>query len=159
MHKQTIQLVHEFTCHIGCGTPLDAGTGPYGSRRYYEIIGGSVAGPRLTGKLVGSGGDWMLTGTDGYMRMDVRVQIETEDGAVICAHYFGPAEANDKLKQAVIACQATEFDDASIRSHWLLETGDSRYRWVNQSVFMGQSRILPVSLGVLGFEHQVYRLS
>ena len=91
MHKQTIQLVHEFTCHIGCGTPLDAGTGPYGSRQYYEIIGGSVAGPRLTGKLVGSGGDWMLTGTDGYMRMDVRVQIETEDGAVICAHYFGPA--------------------------------------------------------------------
>ena len=159
MQEQTIHLVHEFTCRIACGPPFDAGTGPYGGRQYYEITGGTVAGSRLTGKLVGSGGDWMLTGPDGYMRMDVRVQIETGDGAVICAHYFGPAEANDKLKQAVIACAPTEFDDASIRSHWVLETGDSRYRWVNQSVFAGQGRLLPASPGVLGFEHQVYRLS
>jgi hypothetical protein len=120
MHDQTIQLVHEFTCHISCGSPFDAGAGPFGSRQYYEITGGTVAGLRLTGKLVGSGSDWMLTGPDGYMRMDVRVQIETGDGAVICAHYFGPAESNDRLKQALIAGKSTKFDDASIRSHGCL---------------------------------------
>ena len=101
----------------------------------------------------------MLTGPDGYMRMDVRVQIQTEDGAVICAHYFGPAETNDKLMQALRAFQPTEFEDHSIRSHWILETGDPRYRWVNQSVFAGQGRLLPAGPGVMGFEHEVYRLS
>jgi len=89
----------------------------------------------------------------------MRVQIETGEGAVICAHYFGPAEANDKLKQAATTCKSTEFDDASIRSHWVLETGNSRYRWVNQSVFAAQGRLLPARLGLLGFEHQVYWLS
>ena len=159
MREQTIKPVYEFTCRVACGPPLDAGSGPYGGRQYYEITAGTVVGTRLRGKLVGSGGDWMLTGPDGYLRMDVRVQIETEDGAVICAHYFGPAEANDKLKQALRACAATEFDDHSIRSHWVLETGDPRYGWVNQSVFAGQGRLLPVGPGALGFEHEVYRLS
>ena len=159
MQDSKVQLVYEFTCHIALGPPFDAGTGPYGGRQYYQITGGSVSGPRLTGQLAGSGGDWMLTGPDGYMRMDVRLQFETGDGAAICAHYFGPAEANDKLKQAVAACVPTEFDDHSIRSHWILETGDPRYSWINQSVFAGQSRLLPASAGVLGFEHQVYRFS
>ncbi len=159
MREQTPQLVYEFTCRIACGPQFDTGTGPYGGRQYYEITGATFAGSRLMGKLAGSGGDWMLTGPDGYMRMDVRMQIETQDGAVICAHYFGPAEANDKLKQAVLACAPTEFDDQSIRSHWVLETGDPRYAWVNQSVLAGQGRLLPASPGVLGFEHKVYRLA
>ena len=159
MQEQTLQLLYEFTCRIACSPPFDAGTGPYGGRQYYEITGGTVVGTRLADKLVGSGGDWMLAGPDGYMRMDVRVQIETNDGAVIFAHYFGPAEANDRLKQAVTTCVSTEFDDHSIRSHWVLETGDPRYRWVNRSVFAGQGRLLPAGPDVLGFEHKVYRLS
>ncbi|MEH2329775.1 MAG: DUF3237 family protein [Nostoc sp.] len=88
-----------------------------------------------------------------------RVQIETDDGAILCAHYFGPAEANEKLKRAVSVCAPTEFADQSIRSHWVLETGDPRYAWVNQTVFVGQGRLLPPRPGLLGFEHRVYRLS
>ena len=100
----------------------------------------------------------MLMGPDGFMRMDVRIQIETDDGAVVCIRYFGPAEANDVLGQAVAACSPTEFSDQSIRSHWLLESGDPRYAWVNQSAFVGEGRLHPVAPGVLGFEHRVYRL-
>lgn len=127
MSEQTLGLIYEFTYQVACSPPREAGVGPYGSRQYYELTGGRVDGPRLSGKLIGSGSDWMLTGQDGFMRIDVRVQIETDDGAVICVHYFGPAEANEKLKQAVIEFAPTEFADQSIRSHWVLETGDPRY--------------------------------
>lgn len=159
MSEQSLQLIYEFTYRMACSPPHDVGAGPYGSRQYYELTGGRVEGARLNGKLLGSGSDWMLTGPDGFMRMNVRIQIETEDGAIICVHYFGPAEANEKLKQAVVACEPTEFADQSIRSHWLLETGDPRYAWVNQAVFVGESRLQPAGPGVLGFEHRVYRLS
>ncbi len=159
MSEQPLQLVHEFTCRVACGPPHEVGAGPYGSRQYYEMTGGQVEGPRLNGKLLGSGGDWMLTCPDGYMRMDVRVQIETNDGAVLCAHYFGPAESNETLKRAVGAFTPTEFADQAIRSHWVLETGDPRYAWVNQAVFVGQGRLLPAGPGQLGFEHRVYRVS
>ena len=158
MSERSLGLIHEFTCHVACGPAHDVGTGPYGLRQYFEMTGGRIEGPRLAGKLLGSGGDWMLVGPDGFMRMDVRIQIETEDGAVICAHYFGPAEANDALQQAVAAVAPTRFSDQSIRSHWVLEAGHPHYAWVNRSVFVGQGRLLPARPGQLGFEHQVYRL-
>lgn len=158
MSAQSAVLIHEFTYHAAIGSPHDVGAGPYGHRQYYEMTEGVLKGPRLNGRLLGSGADWMLVGPDGFMRMDVRIQIETDDHAVICAHYFGPAEANQKLAQAMAASASTEFADQLIRSHWLLETGDPRYAWVNQAVFVGESRLLPVSPSVPGFEHRVYRL-
>ena len=100
----------------------------------------------------------MLVGADGFMRMDVRIQIETDDGAILCAHYFGPAEANRTMAEALAASRSTEFSDQSIRSHWLLEAGDPRYAWVNQAVFVGEGRLPPAGLEP-GFEHRVYRLA
>ena len=152
-----MHLVHEFTCHVSCGSQFKVGAGPYGDRQCYELTDGHVDGPRLTGKLIGSGMDWMLVGPDGFLRMDVRIQFETNDGALVCAHYFGLAETNETLTQAVTACVPTAFSDKSIRSHWLLETGDDRYAWVNRSVFVGEGRVLPAASTQLGFEHRVYR--
>lgn len=134
-------------------------TAPFGKRQFFEMTGGRVHGPRLTGRLVGTGGDRMLTGPDGFLRMDVRLQIETHDGATILAHYFGPAEANQRLMDAVKEVAPTGFADAAIRSHWLLEAGDPRYAWVNQTAFIGRGRMLPTGSGGLGFEHQVYRMA
>ena len=159
MPDQSLEVVHEFTVHAACGPVSEVGAGPFGKRQYYPMTGGRVAGPRLSGKLIGSGWDWMLTGPDGFMRMDVRIQIGTDDGAVICAHYFGPAEANATMQQATAACTPTDFSDPSIRTHWLLETGHPRHAWVNQAVFVGEGRLLPAGPGVLGFEHRVYRVA
>lgn len=158
MSEPSAKLVHEFTYHAIVSAPHEVGVGPYGRRQYYEMTSGTLEGPRLKGKLIGSGGDWMLVGPDGFMRMDVRVQIETDDGAIICAHYFGPAEANQTLGQAFATSTPTAFSDQSIRSHWLLECGDPRYAWVNQSVFVGEGRLRPAGLNVMGFEHRVYLL-
>ena len=38
------------------------GIGPFGQRQCYEMTGGVIDGPRLKGKPLGSGGDWMLIG-------------------------------------------------------------------------------------------------
>ncbi len=158
MSRQSANLVHEFTCHALVGPPHEVGAGPNGQRRYHEMRSGTIEGARLNGKLLGSGSDWMLVGADGFMRMDVRIQIETDDGAILCAHYFGPAEANRPMAEALAASRSTEFSDQSIRSHWLLEAGDPRYAWVNQAVFVGEGRLRPAGLEP-GFEHRVYRLA
>ncbi len=154
-----MRLVHEFTCRVACGPHIKVGVGPYGDRQFYHLTDGNIDGPRLKGKLIGSGIDWMLIGPDGFMRMDVRIQFESDDGAVVCAHYFGPAEANKTLMQAVTACVPTAFSDQTIRSHWLLETGDEKYAWVNRAVFVGEGRLLPPTSTQLGFEHRIYRVA
>ena len=158
MSEQSAKLVHEFTYHTLVGNPHDVGAGPYGHRQFFEMREGEIDGPRLKGRMLGTAGDWMLTGPDGFMRMDVRMQIATDDKAIICAHYFGPAEANQRFTEAMAASKPTTFSDQTIRSHWLLEAGDPRYAWVNQAVFVGEGRLRPAGPGVMGFEHRVYRV-
>lgn len=158
MSVPSARLVHEFTYYVTVGAPHDLGVGPLGHRQYFDLQTGVFDGPRLKGRLLGSGGDWMLVGGDGFLRMDVRIQIETDDGAIICAHYFGPAETNAATVRAFATSTPTEFADQSNRSHWVLETGDPRYAWVNQSVFVGEGRVCPANPGVMGFEHRVYRV-
>ena len=78
-----MDLVHEMTYHAMLRPPLAVGTGPFGTRMVFEAISGVLEGPRMRGKFVGAGGDWLLVGSDGFGRLDVRVQIETEDGAIV----------------------------------------------------------------------------
>ena len=40
-----------------------------------------------------------------------------------------------------------------------LEAADGSYTWINQTVFVAQSRVFPASPNLLGFEHQVYQPS
>lgn len=155
----TVSLDHEFTYRTSVIGPEEVGTGPFGMRQYYAMRDGVVSGARISGTTAGDGSDWMLVGTDGYVRMDARIQIKTTDGALICVHYFGPAEFNERLRNAMAAGEATRFEEQRIRTHWLLESGDERYAWVNQCVMVGEGRFTPDAEGVAGFEHRVYRVA
>jgi hypothetical protein len=75
-----MKLVQECTFRAMLKPPLPIGPGPIGTRVYYEIDSGEVEGERLRGKVLG-GGEWALIGPDGYLRVDVRAQVQTHDGA------------------------------------------------------------------------------
>lgn len=150
-----MELVHEMTYHAMLRPPLAVGDGPFGNRVFFDVISGEVEGPRIRGKFIGAGGDWLLVGSDGFGRLDVRAQIETEDGAVIYIQYFGLLEMNEKVQAAMNSALETDFDDQYFRITPRLETGDPRYAWLNQSVFVGEGRLYP------GFavEYRVFRLT
>ena len=154
----TLSLKPEFLFHVACGPVLAVVWGPLGNRQYYAMTEGTITGARLNGRLLGQGADWMLLPNDGYMRMDVRIQIQTEDNATILAHYFGPAEANARLREAIQSCSETNFGDQAIRTYWILESGAAQYAWVNNCLFVGEGRARPFRAGVQGFEHRVYRV-
>ena len=158
MSARRIELQLAFTYATRVSQPHEVGSGPFGSRQYYEMTDGVLDGPALKARSLGSGGDWMLEGTDGYLRMDARMQLETEDQAVICARYFGVAEANPRLMSALAASQPTDFEDQRIRTHWVLETGHPRHLWINRAVFVGEGRFRPDGEGLAGFEHRVYMI-
>jgi hypothetical protein len=50
---------------------------------------------------------------------------------------------------------ATDFEDHYFRTNPRLETGDPRYAWVNQTLFVGKGHALP---GLL-IEYDVYRVT
>ena len=148
-------LEYEFTYRATLKPPLNVGAGPYGNRIVAEVTGGDFEGPRLKGKILSGGADWALVGPDGRARLDVRVQLLTGDGAGIYLAYYGIIEFNAKAQQALEKQIGTEFADHYWRTNPRLETGDPRYAWLNQTLFVGEGRMLP-SLVV---EYRVYRVT
>ena len=65
----------------------------------------------------------------------------------------GLAAMNDAIQAAMTTAGPTEFADQYFRTTPRFETGDSRYAWLNQAVFIGEGRLVP------GFavEYRVYR--
>lgn len=147
-----MNLVQEFTIKIELKQPLPVGAGPIGTRMYYDAIGGEVTGDRISGKLL-SGGEWALIGPDGFLRADVRCQVETHDGAYLYIQYVGFLELNEAVQAALENGTGTDFGDQYFFTNPRIETGDQRYAWVNNTFFVGEGRIVPDS----SVEYRVWR--
>jgi hypothetical protein len=149
----SIELVHEFTFWGAVKPPVAIGPGPWGTRLFFEVTGGEARGERFTAKAFGGGADWAVVGPDGFARLDVRIQFETDDGAFVYAYYDGLLEMNEAVGAALQNGTGTDYADQYFRTTPHLETGDERYAWVNQSVFVARGHVLEGRR----VEYEVYR--
>ena len=147
-----MNLVQEFTVSAMLKPPLPIGDGPIGTRMYYDVIGGEIRGDRLRGAVLG-GGEWALIGPDGFLRVDVRLQAETHDGAHLYIQYSGLLGLNETVQGALARGAGTDFGEQYFFTNPRIETGDERYAWLNTTFFIGEGRLLPG----LGVEYRVWR--
>jgi hypothetical protein len=132
--------------------PIEVGAGPFGTRRIFDVTGGSFEGPRMRGRLLPSGGDWILVDEEGVGRLDVRGTFETEDGAHIYVQYYGVVVLNEKVAEALAKGEETQFGDTYFVTQPRFETGDERYRWLNRVVAVAEGRALPSAVEYRVFE-------
>lgn len=125
----TIELVPLCTIDITLrDEQVLVGAGPSGFRVVAEVASVTVEGDRLRGTHKGTAGaDW-LTLVDGVATVDVRMTIETHDGALVYVTYTGRSDFSEGPEAHPIY-SAPRF-----------ETGDERYAWLNlvQAVAKGQ---------------------
>jgi hypothetical protein len=123
----------EFLFEITLEVPpvVDLGETPYGRRRIAQVVAGSFEGPRLKGRILPGGGDWLLLRRDGVLQLDVRLTLETDDRQLIYMTYkglrHGPKEVIDSLNRG-------ESIDPSLyyfRSTPYFETSSQTYGWLN----------------------------
>lgn len=136
-----MQLIEECVIRATLYEAQPVGLGPIGTRAHFGISGGRVEGERLNGNLL-SGGEWALIGPDGFLRVDVRMQVETDDGAHIYVQYLGLLELNAGVQEALANGSGTEFGEQYFYTNPRMETGDERYSWLNTTFFIGEGRIL-----------------
>jgi len=115
----TIELVPLCMVEITLGEQIFVGAGGAGMRVIAEVDAATLSGERLSGTLKGkSGADWVtVNGTIGVV--DVRIAVETHDGAVVYVSYGGRVDFTDGTGAAPIYVAPT------------FETGDERYAWLN----------------------------
>jgi uncharacterized protein DUF3237 len=135
--------------------PLTSTAGsPLGERQYWEMSDGTISGDGIDARMAMPGGDWMLVGSDGFWRPDVRVQFITSDGAVVLLHYTGLVKPNQAFLEAAEKGVETRFEDQYLRQFMRFETGAARYLWLTQDLFVAEGRLA----GRSELEYQVYRV-
>ena len=67
----------------------EIGSTPQGNLSIFPVSGGSFEGDRLRGKVLAGGGDWVTARANGTFELDLRVTLETDDGALIHMTFTG----------------------------------------------------------------------
>src|SRR5438046_5764882 len=120
--------------HIEVKPPSVIGATPGYDRRIGEITGGRFEGPRLRGKILSGGSDWQSLRSDGTITMNVRLVMETDDGALIGMTYpgmrHGPKEVMDRLARA----ENVNPSEYYFRITPYFETSSEKYDWLNRIV-------------------------
>jgi len=118
------------TLRLSTAPTQDVGAGPHGTRLTFPIIGGGFEGDRLRGKVLPGGGDWVLKRPDGVLELDLRITLETDDGALIHMTFEG-------IK-----------DDAGPEGPYFrtlprFETAEAKYSYLNRLLAVGTGEIGP----------------
>lgn len=74
---------------LATGATEHVGETPHGTLSIFPVTGGSFEGVRLRGKVLAGGGDWVNARADGTLELDLRVTLETADGALIYMTFTG----------------------------------------------------------------------
>ncbi len=77
------------TLRLRTAPTRDVGAGPHGARLTFPVTGGSFDGDRLRGTVRPGGDDWTIKRPDGVMELDLRITLETDDGALVYMTFAG----------------------------------------------------------------------
>jgi hypothetical protein len=138
-------LKSEFLASMTAGldVPQVVGPTPDGVRMIYYVTGGTIEGPKIKGKVLPGGGDWLRLRADGISVLDVRATIETDDGALIYAHYPGYITASVELFARIQAGEEIDPSQYYFRTAPRFETAASRYAELNSLICVGVGRLGP----------------
>jgi Protein of unknown function (DUF3237) len=147
-----LPVEHLFDMHVDL-EPAQPISTPVGARMTFIARGGIIDGPKLRGEILPGGGDWLLIGSDGVGRVDVRATLRTHDGAFIHYETRGiikiPADGLERLA----AGEVLPFDETYVRTTPTFETADERYGWLSEVVAVGYNILSPNHI-----DYRIYRV-
>ena len=127
-----------FRLEIDLHPTLEAGATPHGLRRIFPVAGGRFHGDRLSGAVLPeTSGDWLLARQDGTFQQDVRLLLQTNDGALILMSYRGVRRASTEVTARMTSGEHVDRSEYYLRTAPFFETSAPQYAWINQIVSVG----------------------
>ncbi len=108
------------------------GAVPHGTRVTAPIASGDFEGPRMRGKVLPGGGDWTLLRGDGVLELDLRITLETDDGALIHMTSFGLRHGPPEVIAALARGESVDPSAYYFRTMPRFETGHPKYAFLNR---------------------------
>ena len=108
-----------------------------GERRIINITGGEFSGARLSGEVLAGGADWQVIRSDGVAQLEARFSMRTGDGALFHVRNFGYRHGSPEVIARLFSGEVVDPASYYFRMTPLIETGDSRYAWLNSLILVG----------------------
>jgi hypothetical protein len=95
--------------------------------------GGWVKGPKISGKFIAPGADWLRIMPSGVFRLDVRGLIQTDDDAFIFVSYNGVMKHTEKSAERLNNGELlTEEEIPYFVTAPTFQTSSEKYAWLNE---------------------------
>jgi len=130
-YAQTTQIATEYLMTVEA--PLDPAVRIDNSTVIIPMrAGGWVKGPRINGKTVSPGGEWLRVMPSGALRLDVRTLMQTDDNAFIFISFNGilqhSKESAERAREGeVLASRDVPYFVAAPT----FQTSSEKYAWLN----------------------------
>ncbi|OZC65437.1 hypothetical protein CH276_09335 [Rhodococcus sp. 06-470-2] len=137
-----------FVAHLSVtvGEPIDLGEVVDGHRRIVPILGGTVEGPLLRGRVLPGGADHQILRTPTLTELDARYALETDAGERVAVHNMGIRSGAEEDIDALVRGEDVPADRVYFRSQPRLSSAASRLAWMNERLFLGSGKRLPNSI-------------
>jgi hypothetical protein len=140
------ELVAELEAEVG--PPLSVGRGVAGERRIVPILGGRIAGPRLTGEVMAGGADYQLIRADGVAEIEARYTLRLEDGALVYVVNRGLRHAAPEDMARLLRGEPVPPERVYFRTAPAFETAAPAHAWLTRGLFLGLGERRPDSVRV-----------
>jgi Protein of unknown function (DUF3237) len=126
--QPALELIPLGKLHLRLAPAMVLENTPAGTLMIIELTEGELESDRVKARMTGkAAADWLTAGPNGVASFDVRLTLQTEDGALIYTHYTGRGD----LSQGPPLTPYSAF---------YFETGDPRYAWLAKMQAVGKGR-------------------
>jgi hypothetical protein len=128
--------------HVECdvGPVVSLGLAPAGERRYVPLLGGTVSGPGLSGRVVEGGVDWQVARADGALEIAAHYVVCTDDGALVEIRSDGLRHGPAEVMQRLARGEPVRPDEYFFRTIIRFTTGAASWLHLNKAIAIAVGR-------------------
>jgi hypothetical protein len=128
-----------FEVRVEVEPPVRIGGSPSEQLHFVAITGGTVSGPRFSGRVLPGGGDWYVD-RDGVVELDARYLIQHDDGTVVDVVNRGFWHADPETTARLDAFEDVDEREYYYRTSPRFRTDAPQHAWMTRTVFVGMAR-------------------
>jgi Protein of unknown function (DUF3237) len=100
--------------------------------------GGWAKGPKINATVIQPAADWIQAMPNGSRRIDVRLTLKTDDGALIYASYNGVIRHTEASRDRLAKGEIVTSDDSYFIIAPTFRTSHAKYAWLNSTQAIGK---------------------
>ena len=110
-------------------------------RMIFNVKGGTVEGPNVSGEVLPTGADWLIIRSDMAAELDVRATMKTSDNEIIYTYYRGIIDASLEVFDNIQKGEDVDPSTYYFRTTPVFETASEKYGWLNKIVAIGVGKL------------------